>query len=294
MELTLQPKKIPVYLHIPKNAGTYLISVFTRYFIRLFEGKSQTKIQRLTVYGDNFNLTLFVKFNSDYWKTDENIQEHDFGTARARKCGFPTLKTCIENNHLYVLAIVIESHDDLRQGFDIANQILNLCGAKGFYFSILRETFSRQQSLYNYITGEESIHEPSHKHIKEASFLEYLSSDSIEDSWLIRSITGMKNEESITNFWFNQCCNFLDNFIFLIKDIKNTDNIINEVLFSCFEEGLSSSDTNTTTRNSTKIENKITINDLDEQTKKKFLEHTYWDRKLWERYLNPRDFFDKI
>ena len=287
MELTRQPKNIPVYLHIPKNAGTYLIHVFTNYFIRLVGSASELHVQRLTVLGDGFNLTLFVKFNSDYWKTDENIKEHHFSAARARKCGFSTLKTYIQNKQLNVLAIVLEPEDgELRPSFDKLHQILNLCESKGVYFSIFRETFSRQQSLYYYITGEESSHEPSHKSIKEASLVEYLSSDSLEDSWLIRSTTGMKEDWPITGFWFNQCCNFLDNFNFLIKDIKNTDNIINEVLFSCFKEGLSSSDTNTTMRNSTKIENKITIDDLDEETKQKFLDKTYWDTKIYQRYCN--------
>lgn len=290
MELAQQPKKIPVYLHIPKNAGTYLIHVFTNYFVRLIGNASELNVQRLTVCGNNFNLTLFVKFNSDYWKTDENIKEHHFSAARARKCGFPTLKTYIENNQLSVLAIVIEPENgELRPSFSKVEQILNLCESKGAYFSIFREVFSRQQSLYHYITGDESSHEPSHKSIKEASFVEYLSSDSLEDSWLIRSITGMNDDWSISEFWFNQCCNFLDNFNFLIKDIKNTDNIINEVLFSCFKEGLSYSDTNTTMRNSTKIENKITIEDLNKETKQKFLKKTSWDTKLWERYCHNVD-----
>ena len=285
MELSQQPKKIPVYLHIPKNAGTYLIHVFTNYFIRLVGNTSELHVQRLTVLGDGFNLTVFVKFNSDYWKTDENIKEHHFSAARARKCGFPTLKTYIQNKQLNVLAIVVEPEDgELRPSFNKVEQILSLCESKGVYFSILRETFSRQQSLYHYITGEESSHEPSHQSIKEASFVEYLSSDSLEDSWLIRSTTGMKDSWPISKFWFDQCFNFLNSFNFLMKDIKNTDNIINEVLFSCFEEGLSGSDTNTTMRNSTKIENKITIEDLNKETKQKFLEKTSWDRRLWEFY----------
>ena len=151
------------------------------------------------------------------------------------------------------------------------------------------KVFSRQQSLYHYITGEESSHEPSHKSIKDASFVEYLSSDSLEDSWLIRSTTGMKEDWPITRFWFDLSCNFLDNFNFLIKDIKNTDNIINEVLFSCFKEGLSDSDTNTTMRNSTKIENKITIEDLNKETKQKFLEKTSLDTKIYQRYCHTEN-----
>ena len=285
MELTRQPKKIPVYLHIPKNAGSYLIHVFTNYFVRLIGLKSELHVQRLTIVGDNSNLTLFVKFNSDYWKTDENIKEHHFVSPRAKKSGFPTLQTYIENKQLYILAIVIEPEDgELRPSFSKVEQILNLCESKGEYFSIFREVFSRQQSLYHYITGDESSHEPSHQSIKEASFVEYLSSDSLEDSWLIRSITGMRDNWPITNFWFDQCCNFLDSFNFLIKGIENTDNIINEVLSSCFGEGLSNSDRAQPNLNSTKIENKITINDLNEAVKEKFLKRTYWDRKLWERY----------
>lgn len=285
MKLTQQPKKIPVYLHIPKNAGTYLIHLFTNYFVRLVGNASELHMQRLTVVGDNFNLTLFVKFNSDYWKTDKNIKEHDFSASRACKCGFPTLKTYIDNKQLYVLAIAIEPENgELRPSFSKVEQILNLCESKGAYFSIFREVFSRQQSLYHYITGEESSHEPSHKSIKEASFVEYLSSDSLEDSWLIRSTTGMKDDWPVNKFWFNQCCNFLDSFNFLIKGIKNTDNIINEVLSSCFGEDLSNSDRAQPNLNSTKIENKITINDLDEAVKEKFLKRTFWDKKIWERY----------
>ena len=157
MELTSQLKKIPVYLHIPKNAGTYLIHVFTNYFVRLSGNSPELNVQRLTVLGDNSNLTVFVKFNSDYWKTDENIKEHHFVAARARKCKFPTLKTYINNNQLHVLAIIIEPTDgELRPSFSKTDQILNLCESKGVYFSIFREVFSRQQSLYHYITGEES------------------------------------------------------------------------------------------------------------------------------------------
>lgn len=285
MQLTYQPKNIPIYLHIPKNAGSYLIHVFTCYFIRLVRNASELHMQRLTVSGDNFNLTLFVKFNSDYWKTDKNIKEHHFIAPRARKCTFSTLKTYIQNQQLNVLAIVIEPEGgELRPSFNVTHQILNLCRVEPFYFSIFREVFSRRQSLYHYITGQESSHESSHGSIKEKSFVEYLSSDSFEDSWLIRSTTGMEDSWPITDFWFNQCCNFLNNFNFLIKDIKNTDDIINEALFSCFKEGLSDSDTNTTMRNNTKIKNKITIDDLEEKTKQTFLDRTYWDRKLWERY----------
>ena len=290
MEFVRQSDKIPVYLHIPKNAGTYLINVFTNFFVRLVGNASEFHMQRLSICGDGFSLTVFVKFNSDYWKTDKNIKQHHFTAPLARKCGFPTLKQYIQNKELNILAIVIEPEDgELRCSFEKVHNILRSCKAEGFYFSILREVFSRQQSLYYYITGEESRHEPSHKSIKEASFIDYLSSESCEDSWLIRATTGMKDNWPITEFWLNQCYNFFNSFDFLIGDIKNVDDIINQSLFSCFKEGLRSSDTNTNLRNSTKIKNKITIDDLEEETKQQFLKQTYWDRKLWERYCKNVD-----
>ena len=67
MELTRQPKKIPVYLHIPKNAGTYIEDVLLAYFSRVTnepkEPKSNYFIKRITVETASCNLTIMVRFS---------------------------------------------------------------------------------------------------------------------------------------------------------------------------------------------------------------------------------------
>ena len=285
MTLTKQSPRIPVFLHIPKNAGTYVIHVLTNYFNRLCGDCKNMHMQRLTVIGDNYNLTIFVRFRTDYWKTDKNIAEHHIRAPRARMTKLPTIKTYIENDQLDILSIVIEPESgELRPSFSLVDQILNMCKSSGAYFTIAREAFSRQQSLYHYLTGQESKHEPTHGSIKQQSFIEYLNSESLEDSWSIRTVTGMQNLWQITEFWFNMACNLFDSLEFKIKNIKETDILIDEVLQECFDSPVVASDRDNNMRNSTNIKNKITIDDLDDATRSKFEARTHWDRRLWERY----------
>ena len=71
-----------------------------------------------------------------------------------------------------------------------------------------------------------------------------------------------------------------------IRDRSQTDETINKILNDCYGEKINQLDKQSIFRNSTQNKHKITINDLKENTKQKFLDRTYWDRKLWERYCN--------
>ena len=64
----------------------------------------------------------------------------------------------------------------------LANDLIDMVNGEALHFTILRDCFSRQQSLYYYLNGNESSHEPTHGGIKENTFSEYLSSYSLEDS----------------------------------------------------------------------------------------------------------------
>lgn len=285
MITTSQPTKIPVFLHVPKSAGSYVIHVLTNYFNRLCGDRKSMHMQRLTVTGENYNLTIFVRFRTDYWKTDKNITDHHIRAPRAKMTGLSTLRTYIESDRLDILSIVIEPvSGEWRPSFSLVHQIINMCKSSGVYFTIAREPFSRHQSLYHYLTGEESSHEPTHGCIKQQLFIEYLNSESLADSWSIRKVTGMQSLWQITEFWFNMACNLFDSLEFKIKNIKETDILIDEVLQECFDSPVISSDRGNNIRNSTNTKNKITIDDLDDATRSKFEARTHWDRKLYERY----------
>ena len=296
MELTRQPKKIPVYLHIPKNAGTYIEDVLLAYFSRVTnepkEPKSNYFIKRITVETASCNLTIMVRFLTDYWKTDEHMKHHPIAISRGvnnprvRACSIETFKTYLRNKQLSLLSITVEpiGNQDMRHGIFLAHDLIDMIDGEAVHFTILRECFSRQQSLYYYLNGGESSHEPTHGTIKEDTFLQYLSSESLEDSWLIRVLTGIPKSIKPNKHWFRIATDFLDSYNFIIGDIHQTDDILNYVVDRCFAINIEDSDKERPHYNSTKIENKITIEDLDKETKQKFLNHTYWDRKLWDRY----------
>ena len=172
----------------------------------------------------------------------------------------------------------------MRVGLFEAYELLNLCEAKPFNFTILRDALSRQQSLFDYLTSKDSSHEPTHGSISQDTFVEYLNSEGLEDSWLIRVLSGIPHNMNINQYWMDIVVQFLESQNFLIGDISKTDDIINEVLNDCFGEKINESDKQSIFRNSTKNKDKITINGLNEKTKQNFLYQTYWDKKLWERY----------
>lgn len=308
MELTKQPKKIPVYLHIPKNAGTYIEDVLLSYFSRVTNEKSTISykdeegyklnksdffIKRITVQTGNCNLTIMVRFLTDYWKTDKNMKHHPLAVSRGvnnprvRACGLETLKTYLKNKQLALLSITVEpvGNQDMRHGLFLAYNLIDIIDGEAVSFTILRDCFSRQQSLYYYLNGSESSHEPTHGTIKEDTFLQYLSSENLEDSWLIRVLTGMPKSIKPNKHWFRIATDFLDSYNFIIGDISETDEILNYVVDRCFRINIEDSDKERPHYNSTKIENKITLNDLSKDQKDKFLHHTFWDRKLYQRYI---------
>lgn len=275
--------KIPVLLHIPKNAGSYIIQVLTKYFIRCKKNSSDLRVRRLTVQTQNSNLTIFCHFLTNYWETDPNMKQI---AQRASSCKIGTFFTYLKNQQLEVLSIAVEpiEFSDMREGCFLAYKIIDLCKSEPFNFTIFRDCFARQQSLYYYLTSAASSHEPSHNSIKEESFLDYIKSSSLEDSWLIRVLTSARPDTSLNKYWLQVACNFLDSNNFLITDIGETDSALKHVIDECFDIPIAQIDLDNPFLNSTKIANKITLEDLDEQTKQKFLDHTYWDRRLWERY----------
>lgn len=282
---------VPVMLHIPKNAGTYIQHVVFKYFVRTKQQPGQY-IRKITVEQDNINITAFCNFKTDYWKTDPNMKRHpvsvmrDVNNPRAGWCTLDTFNTYLQNDQFDTLFYVAEpvGMNDMRLTVNQIHKLIDATDDQAINFTILRESFSRQQSLYYYLRGEESIHEPSHDKFTCDTFKQHLVSDQLEDSWLVRVLTGNLNMP-VDQGLFDQACSYLDTYNFLIGDIRETDQLLDRVLQTCFECTTTTEDRKNPHHNSTKIENKITIDDLDQQTKQKVLDRTYWDRKIYERYI---------
>jgi hypothetical protein len=159
-----------------------------------------------------------------------------------------------------------------------------IIGRKFLYYTILRDTFLRQQSLYNYLTSSQSQHELTYGLIKSETFEKYIASPQCEDCWLIRVLLGITDSDEITVDHYNIACSILDNF--KISTVENIDELINYIFKKCYN--ISLQDINPVSavqyHRSEYLNDKITFDDLDKPMQDIFLERTKYDRLLYKRY----------
>lgn len=284
--------KIPVFLHIPKAAGTYIQSVIFKYLIRMNDNTSGY-IRKITIENTTSNLTVYCNFLTDYWKTDINMKRHPISVdrnvdnPRAGCCSVDTFKTYLRNNQLTLLSVSVEPtiERDMRSGLFLAHDIIDIINGKAVNFTILRNSFDRQQSLYYYLTQGDSAHEPTHGKIKQKTFLDYLTSVNLEDSWLIRMLTGMPEEVEVNKHWYNTAINFINSHNFIISDIKNTDDTLDMVINNCTGIPLIKHDREGSDYNKTTYIKRINFSELTESNRDIFNNRVFWDQALYDHFI---------
>ena len=159
-------------------------------------------------------------------------------------------------------------------------------------FTVLRNPYDRALSIFNYIKSDNSSHEPNHDCLVSKSFQEYIESDELEDSWFLRNLLDMPDSLIIEPYHLTFAHGgYLKHF--RISDISKVDDLINNVFHGAY--GIQQSDVedhvikSNLHRNTTPNKLKLKFEDLDPTVQQKFLDRTYWDRKLWERYCNKND-----
>ena len=134
-----------------------------------------------------------------------------------------------------LFTLVVES-----DGFPIHDTICKVfeTDRKLHKFLIVREPVSRQKSIFNYLTSDDSVHEYSHHNIKQDEeaqihFDKFLSRHGKkEDCWIIRTLLDIPVETQLTDEHFKQATDILDTF--KISDIKQTDQLIGEIYDQCY------------------------------------------------------------
>lgn len=284
--------KIPVFLHIPKNAGTYVLGVtmelFRNYGIskgwkkelnrflnlrRILLQKNGIQIATLFVYDPHKVRNINVNFKPVPCDEFCNLVEIDQFEKELR------------NGRLILFSIIIEDHGTKHIKDGVWDNLASTANASPLYYTIFREIYGRSCSLYNYITSSKSNHETTHNCIKSKTLEEYLSSYELSDSWLIRNLLDISNNQPINQEHFNRACAILDKF--KIADIKYTDDLINNVFRECYgiDQKIIADKVIDIDKNSNPI-NKLDFNQLKEETKKFFLQRTEFDRKIYEKYCS--------
>ena len=337
MSIIKDPEYLPVFHHIAKNAGTYVLSwaqmlcrryhlirgdnlslhwtsaKIRRALIRLKGGRQLTIIYcTLTdltghphgIFSVYPELEQFSKENKreivlekqmeyinnrypiDSDETTNIIPEDDF-------------LNFIENGDIIPFCVIIDpifwgglkspdNSSSWRDARIFIDKVLLLSGRKHpFNFTVLRNPYDRALSIFNYIKSDNSSHEPNHDCLVSKSFQEYIESDELEDSWFLRSLLDMPDSAIIEPYHLTLAHEaYLKHF--RISDTSKVDDLINNVFHGAY--GIQQSDVedhvieSNLHRNATPNKLKIKFEDLDPTIQQKFLDRTYWDRKLWERY----------
>ena len=179
-------------------------------------------------------------------------------------------------DRVFLFGIIIES-----LGFKLRHDILNHFKDYDLHqFLILRDPFYRAQSIYNYNTSEESVNDYSHDSIKSKTFEDYVTSEQLEDSWLIRNLTNINDAESLQESHFQQAQKILKSFN--VYDIKDTDIAIQQTFKECYEfdtRKIELKPWDIITKNETNYK-KINIEELSEKSQAIFKNRVFWDYKI--------------
>lgn len=285
-------KKLPCFLHIPRSGGTYLLykSVdFLRLYglrkgwnnrlywnldIRLLLVHIERKVIFTAVVYDRLqNYKNNKIFNPIAGPHSDLIEYEDF------------IRVC-QDGQVLISSIVIESDGAhlIRSGF--FDNFLGKLDLSPIYYCTLREPYNRAVSLYNYINSDFSAHEPTHKQIKSSSLEEYLHSYELEDSWVIRILTGIENNQEINEKIFEKTCQLLSTFS--IKDVSKIDELSYEVFSKKFDDAsdvLNKWKTQTDFyKNKSEKKEYPSFSDLKEDTKTFFLKRKKYDILLYNRF----------
>lgn len=283
-------KKIPTFLHIPKNAGTYVLGwCFNLVRMQGILSKKNSvhgwniALRIILVKKDGQTIFTVIAYDSDFRKRKNFMV--DPNNPYISETNLDSFLS--EAKNIEISSIHIESYGFKFLKTDSFEQLFAYLEVDPVYFCILRDPLLRAYSMYNYILSNNSMHEDTHGKINSKTFQEYLRSYELEDSWLIRTITKIDDNKIIDEEDFQSVCQFLDHVI--IDDIKNVDKLLDKVFQETCSIGLNflkkELAKNIETRNDTKSLEKISLSSLDEETKSKFLNRTSYDYKIYQRYI---------
>lgn len=252
-------------------------------------GWTSHRIRRCQIrLGDTKQLTVYYYTPNDIHERSDRIVPFSSGKEwHADICDKESLKQHIHHGDVVPFSISIDpAAPGIRAADQYITEITDMLNLERVDFTILRNPFTKAISLHTYLTSDASKHEPTHGSIMYDQLSDYLESYQLEDSWLIRDLMNMSDEQHITQNHYDTCVSIMSRWT--VGDLCETDNIIDDVFGKCY--GIVRSDVESHVvdvfRNETTNKPNVKWSDLSTETQQKFLSRTHWDRKLWQRYCS--------
>lgn len=297
MSINPHPNHMPVFHHIAKNAGTYVLSwmmMLCRKY-NLIIGKNEIpgwtskRIRRsIVLLDDGRQLTCCIHTPTDVANTNNAFQSRPESDEVTDYIELEPFIAAIASGDVEVFSISI---DPVAPGLAVSRLAIDkiMSASKRDHqlnFTVLRNPYERCKSLYNYLKSNDSKHEPTHDSIVSENFLDFLVSEEVEDSWFIRNILDMPDHQVIEPYHLTLAHEWLQ--YFRISNMSGVDALIDNVFHGCYGIMQSNVEPSVVAShvNKNKTPKKVTykFSDLDPKAQQTFLDRTYWDRKLYNRY----------
>lgn len=255
---------IPVYYHIPKCGGCYVNGVVMRLLMARY-GSEEVKIIQSHEHG----VCLFLRGS----KLNNRFNPF-FGSRRE-------LLNIVEASKELLAICVIPTNVDARGVFEYVDIILKVLGHKPSFYTTIRSPYTRNRSLYYYLTKEK---------FDNLSFPDFLKSEHIPDSWVIRNIIGVKDDVKLSEIHFEQAVNFLSKF--QVSNIANAHLMVFDVFG--FQEKIQLGEVfqNKSTHNN------VTLESMPTEISDSFYMKVKWDTKLYSklsaRFYKPKKWTSKL
>jgi hypothetical protein len=271
-------RQIPVFLHLPRCGGSYVVSMFDQILNKKFQTNTITKLE-IKIRTEQIALTVILKELSNesiHYKSTENIET---------KTTYLDLFLNRFSEHLKnteVLAVLVQPVGISLLQTPVIEAISKASQTLPLYFTSLRNPFQRALSLYNYLTRDSSLHETTHGSITSSDFISYLKSNQLPDSQLIRQLA---TDQEINEISAQTAFDVLDKFI--ITTPSFIDHALSYVLKICYNIGFSNFTQRhniTAKHNESPKSTQISYQDLDENTKQIYYKRTKYDHLLYNRY----------
>ena len=269
---------LPVFYHIPKAAGTFVLGSYIAHVARAC---TYNKLAFVDIRSGDADLFRTVADDRTGILSDTTKFTHDMGALY--HCNYS--EWCSIKDQFDLKLIIVTGNGFMTPLEDM----LPVHNTDSLYkFTILRDVFERSLSLFSYLNSQESRHEVTHKTIPH-TYGEYVDSIYIEDSWLIRKLINHDDAKPIDDVAFDKACSVLDNI-----NIYDFNGDITSYVSNIFEKctgitsPLSTDGLADAYKNVTQHKVNVDFNDLDLRTRKKFLDRTYWDRKIYDRYIKRK------
>lgn len=281
-------KKIPVLFHVPKNAGTFIIGTMTRYFARILRGDPGCNIQRIHLSDSGLSgIMIFAFMYHDSWKQDKKILPNTNPAPRSRITNLETLSTYVENKKAIILGAAVESNLKCNcvDQFNVLWEMLKSFKINPENFMLLRDPWSRTQSMFEYLNSEASNHEDTNFQKRFQNIEEYLKSNLVEDSWIVRQLSKTPNAKPITEI---ECINAVDwvrKNKFKCAHVSQVEDLLQLTLEKCYGIKVSNEDFIGEIDNVNKYE-KTLLTELPRNVQQNFKERVKYDALFNNAVLN--------